>query len=86
MKFCVSEMDAKMVTCPLSIPTAVRAPCEGSRCMAWRWVETHIKNPDAPAGDLIYSDDTHGYCGIAGDPMTGMGEAAIRRATGRAMA
>lgn len=40
--------------------------CLGSRCMAWRWVETHI--PD-DKGDLnILSEDTHGYCGLAGDP------------------
>lgn len=45
---------------------AAHYPCIGSRCMAWRWVETHLQDE---RGDFtIRSDDTHGYCGLAGDP------------------
>ena len=40
--------------------------CIASDCMAWRWVETHIKDE---GGDLtVMSGDTHGYCGLAGVP------------------
>lgn len=41
-------------------------PCSGRRCMAWRFSRTHINNPSG--GDMIISDDTHGYCGLAGVP------------------
>ncbi len=40
--------------------------CVASGCMAWRWVETHIKSG---TGDLVASGDTHGYCGLAGNPV-----------------
>ena len=43
-------------------------PCIASQCMAWRWVRTHINNPDDPGGDLIPSSRTYGYCGLAGRP------------------
>ena len=39
--------------------------CIASRCMAWRWVETNIKDGE---GTKV-SGDTHGYCGLAGRPM-----------------
>jgi len=42
--------------------------CIGKQCMGWRFARTNIKNPDAPDGDLISSEDTHGYCGLAGIP------------------
>lgn len=64
--FCISEKEALRKICLL--PSAYGSTCIGSRCMAWRWVETHINNPDAPEGDLITSGDTHGYCGLAGEP------------------
>lgn len=63
MKFCVAEVEAtKKMRCPYV------GACMGSGCMMWRWVVTHVKNPDAPEGDLISSDDTHGVCGLAGYP------------------
>jgi hypothetical protein len=38
--------------------------CLASGCMAWRWVDTHIKDD---SGNLtVLSGDTHGYCGLAG--------------------
>lgn len=40
--------------------------CAASKCMGWRWYRTHIHNPANPAGDLIPSTDTHGFCGLAG--------------------
>lgn len=40
--------------------------CLADGCMAWRFVDTHIKNE---AGDFtIKSGDTHGFCGLAGNP------------------
>lgn len=41
--------------------------CIGRRCMAWRWVRTHINDP-AGGPDLVESRDTYGYCGLAGVP------------------
>jgi hypothetical protein len=68
VSFCTAEQDAKEMTCPLTLGDSGPWPCVGSLCMAWRWVETHIKNPDCPDGDMIPSGDTHGYCGLAGKP------------------
>ncbi len=82
-RFCVSALDARTKWCPFvramnfqpqegENPPVNRSAsdfnCIADACMAWRWVETHINNPDAPHGDLIPSGDTHGYCGLAGDP------------------
>lgn len=83
MIWCISEFDAKSKTCPLSIPIqpvyhptdgqGIRDggpwPCAGSECMAWRFVETHIK--DAEGNLTVLSGDTHGYCGLAGKPWSG---------------
>ncbi len=44
------------------------ACCQGSACMAWRWAETHINNPDDPKADMIKVGDVYGYCGLAGSP------------------
>lgn len=72
MIFCHSEEDAKNKLCPV-MSTSVGVidaasfeyiTCCASDCMAWRWVETHIKDAD---GNLtVLSGDTHGYCGLAG--------------------
>lgn len=75
----VEERKAGNKTCPLSIGTApIYSPsgdglreggpwgCCGSECMAWRFARTHISPPDG--GDMVQSDDTHGYCGLAGVP------------------
>lgn len=82
IKFCHSEADAKKKACPILPPDIFREPvndgvsfrierfplCIASGCMMWRYVETHIKDAN---GDLtILSGDTHGYCGLAGAPLT----------------
>lgn len=69
-KFCHEETEATdKAVCPV-MPFFQDAPrfCVGRHCMAWRWAETHILNPDDPTGDLVISHDTHGYCGMAGAP------------------
>lgn len=78
MQVCHSEEDARTKVCPNLLPDIFvedvnhgvahrveRHPlCIASRCMAWRWMETHIKDAD---GNLtVLSGDTHGYCGLAG--------------------
>lgn len=75
------EANLKETICPLSFSVqeirspdwnGVREPgpwpCSGRRCMAWRFGRTNIKGPD---GDLVRSDDTHGFCGLAGVPGQG---------------
>lgn len=42
------------------------AYCVGARCMMWRWGDAHINNP--AGGDMIFSQNTHGFCGLAGRP------------------
>jgi hypothetical protein len=66
--FCISEVDAKTKWCPFVGMTRFNhqsEECIASACMAWRWVGTHIS--DGQDG-LTPSNDTHGYCGLAGDP------------------
>ena len=66
MIFCTSEEDAKTKWCPMARNTFEHQTvnCIASACMAWRWVETHVKDAD---GNLtVVSGDTHGYCGLAG--------------------
>jgi hypothetical protein len=38
--------------------------CIGPKCMAWRFVERYIED----GREMVPSDDTHGYCGLAGTP------------------
>jgi hypothetical protein len=61
IQFCTAETDAKVTQCCRDL----NIPCQGSRCMAWRWVETHINDGQ---GGMKPSSDTHGYCGLAGKP------------------
>jgi hypothetical protein len=61
IEFCVSEAEAFKKYCA----RALKDPCIGSRCMAWRWVETNVSDG---RGGLKPSTDTHGYCGLAGKP------------------
>ena len=60
---CHSIESEKTKVCPEPHMTK----CLADFCMAWRFVETNIKDP-AGGPDLIRSGDTHGYCGKAGDP------------------
>lgn len=68
--FCHAEADLSSTLCPMMIGSAMSAnggsnSCIGRRCMAWRFVDTHVANED---GELIPSGDTHGFCGMAGAP------------------
>lgn len=38
--------------------------CLGAGCMMWRWVATHVN--DGKGGDMVLSENTHGYCGLSG--------------------
>lgn len=70
LPFCHSETEAtQTMLCPV-MPWYHDAPvsCMGQRCMAWRWVATHIPNPQDPHGQLVLSEATHGFCGMAVDP------------------
>ena len=77
--FCHSAEDAKLMWCPFvrigddtlaatNRPSSAGYQCVAGGCMAWRWVETHVEDPDGKFGELIQSGNTHGYCGLAGDP------------------
>jgi hypothetical protein len=67
-QFCVSVKDAENNKwCPFAPSRSDK--CISFSCMAWRWVETYIKDEN---GDLnVLSGDTHGICGLAGDPRVG---------------
>ena len=60
--------EARKRICPVSLGSDMSITCAVDDCMAWRWVMTHIKNPENPDGDLIQSHTTHGFCGMAGIP------------------
>lgn len=40
--------------------------CLASGCMMWRWVETSVN--DGKGSEMVPSYNTHGYCGVAGQP------------------
>jgi len=60
--FCVHETDAFSKRCAQDISST----CIGSKCMAWRYAKTNIN--DAPGAPMYESDNTYGYCGLAGKP------------------
>lgn len=79
LKILIEEARARDKICPLSFGVhEIRTGegvglreggpwnCHGAGCMAWRWARTHINNP--ASGDMMMSDDTHGFCGMAGNP------------------
>ena len=79
MPIYVEEAKAGEKQCPLSFAVQeIRGPdgggirqggpwvCIGAACMAWRYGSTHINNPSGE--DMLRSDDTHGFCGLAGVP------------------
>lgn len=77
LRFCVEEAKAGEKRCcgqddcgdyglPDPKDGLARRWCIGARCMAWRFVRTHIN--DGAGGDMVLSGDTHGYCGLAGGP------------------
>ena len=64
MIFCQSIKSARKMDCCID-----RAEfCCADKCMGWRRVETNIKEDGTD--DLVPSDDTHGFCGRAGNPKT----------------
>jgi hypothetical protein len=66
IQFCISEHEAfgKLCCLPNAGADVVRqGHCAGSKCMAWRWVETNIFDGE---GGTESSNNTHGYCGLAG--------------------
>lgn len=50
---------------PFEIDAAPPGFCLGSACMAWRWFGTHVNDPNGGT-DLVFSNTTHGTCGLAG--------------------
>lgn len=79
----VNEKDAHKHDCPMKLSSGagtLNSMCSGKRCMAWRW--RLIPNPDHKINhplDYIHKNpaemdspwmnsDTHGYCGMAGNP------------------
>lgn len=79
MKILIEETKAAEKICPMSFAVQeLRTSegvglreggpwvCRGAGCMAWRWARTHIKVQGEPG--LQPSDDTHGFCGMAGVP------------------
>lgn len=59
-RICVQAMQIVM---PMDTETS---PCEGPRCMAWRWRLMRYaeeKDPETDSWPAIYST-THGYCGM----------------------
>lgn len=68
MKILIEEAKAADKICQMSFGTHEDGwmRCQGASCMAWRWALTHIKPPKG--GNLVSSDDTHGFCGMAGVP------------------
>jgi hypothetical protein len=73
MPIYIEEARASFNVCPLTIgKDGQPIGCLGKTCAAWRFATTHVKNPHS--GDMARSDDTHGYCGMAGVPGLRFGE------------
>jgi hypothetical protein len=81
MPIFVEEAKAGERTCPLSFGVLpLYGPdnnnlrsggpfgCIGHHCMAWRFGRTRINDDADDALGPRVSDDTHGYCGLAGVP------------------
>lgn len=78
MKVCHAIAELEDTVCPMSFSVreirdsygnGIREggpwPCVGPKCMAWRFSRTHISDPTGGL-ELVPSDSTHGYCGLAG--------------------
>lgn len=52
-----SESKAHEMTCPIML-----SQCQGAQCMAWQWERVHVT--PLSGGDMIESNDTHGFCGM----------------------
>ena len=62
LKFCHSIEEAKTV---MRCPQGLSSTCIADRCMAWRFVRTHV--PDGEGGTKECGE-SHGFCGLAVDP------------------
>lgn len=79
LRILVEEAKAREKICPLSfgvqelrtsegVGLREGGPwnCQGDGCMAWRWAKTNVKDPTTLR--LVTSEDTYGFCGLAGVP------------------
>lgn len=71
MPVCLPENEARIRWCPFSRTEqrlGENSECIASSCMAWRWMRTWVPGSN---DTMIESRDTHGFCGLAGDPNLG---------------
>ena len=64
LKFATSLEDARKKRCPNNLLSA----CQADKCMAWRFVRTHVSDGD---GGMVKCGESHGFCGLAVDPRIG---------------
>jgi hypothetical protein len=71
LKCFIHKDEAKSLACPMRLhDTGLRhelTRCLADRCMAWRFVWTHVILPKEEK-DLVPDGETYGYCGLAGKP------------------
>ena len=64
----VEEEMANKKICPYEQGSRQAYNCQGSKCMAWRWIDEHTAiDYSLPCENGLHST-THGYCGLAGRP------------------
>lgn len=64
----VEEEKANKRMCPMEMTGNQNYKCQGSKCMAWRWIDEHTAiDYSLPCENGLHST-THGYCGLAGRP------------------
>ena len=77
----MTEYEAKLKWCHLTMSKDAYDRCEGSKCMAWRWEKeiVNIQPQNFSQGQLLTQEQhgklftktqnsEHGYCGLAGKP------------------
>jgi len=62
----MTEDEAKTKVCWQSQAGKVSFNCQGSACMAWRWISKAGTSEDGTAN--YYTGKWKGYCGAAGKP------------------
>lgn len=60
-----NRFDGQGGTSRTAVEASEQCRCLGSDCMAWRWFGTHVNDPDG-GPYLVFSNTTHGTCGLAG--------------------
>ncbi len=63
----VEEEKANKKICPYEQGSEQAYNCQGSKCMAWRWIDEHTAIDYSLPCENVQST-THGYCGLAGRP------------------